>query len=199
MLQADLIAVDTHFTELGISDMNGFLYLKNTLISLANLVDFELTIRMLYKEHRTLSEIYTKNKKYFDFAKYLRNKFVGHIHKDLVEKAIEWKPELRMMAPHMKDQKMMLLTNIFILETAINTYVDDNEKHKVFDSETDLVYPPDWERFLNFLEISVRSAIQYLKELCNVLNEAFDHPDPKHLDLELVKKAAETKFEFLKK
>jgi hypothetical protein len=169
IVQADLIAVDTHFSKVGISDMDGIICLKSTLVAIANLLDFERTIRILYKDHRDVSKVFKRYEKNYEFAKYLRNKFVGHIHPELIKKAIEWKPELRSIARKMDDQKLMILINIFILETTINTYVDDDERNKFFETETDLMYPPDWKRFLNFLEISVRSAIAFLKEVCALI------------------------------
>ena len=199
LLQADLSAVDAHFSEAGITDMAGVVCLKNAFLALANMADFERTVRDLYKEHKTLSAVFSENQQNYEFAKYLRNKFVGHIHSGLIEKAIEWKPELRYLAAQMDDQKIMLLVNIFILETAINTYVGEDGKHKVFESETDLVYPPDWKRFVDYLEVSIRSAIHYLGELCGVLSAAIDHLDPDQFDFELWAKAGKTDFGFLKK
>lgn len=199
LLQADLSAVDGRFSEVGISDMAGIVCLKNAFLALANMVDFERTVRDLYKEHRTISAVFSENQSNYEFAKYLRNKFVGHIHPELVEKAIEWKPELRYIAAQMDDPKIMLLVNIFVLETAINTYVGEDGKHKLFESETDLVYPPDWKRFVDYLEISIRSAIRYLGDLCGVLNAAVDHPAADQFDFELWAKAGKTDFGFLKK
>lgn len=199
LLQADLSAIDTHFSEVGIPDMAGIVCLKNAFLALANMVDFERTIRDIYKEHKTLSTVFSENQRNYEFAKYLRNKLVGHIHSELIEKAIEWKPELRYLAPQMDDQKVMLMVNIFILETAINTYVGEDGKHKVFGSETDLIYPPDWKRFVDYLEVSIRSAINYLGNLCGVLSATIDHPAPDQLDFELWAKAGGTDFAFLKK
>jgi len=93
----------------------------------------------------------------------------------------------------------MVAANLFILETAINTYVDPNEKLKFFESETDLMYPPDMKRFLGFLEVSVRTSIGYLNGLCTTWAAEIEHPDPKDIDLELWKKAGETKFGYLAK
>ncbi len=199
LLQADLSAIDVHFSQLGISDMAGIVCLKNAFLALANMVDFERTVRDLYKEHKTLSTIFSKNRRNYEFAKYLRNKFVGHIHSELIEKAIEWKPELRYLAARMSDSKIMLLVNIFVLETAINTYVGEDGKHKVFESETDLGYPPDWKRFVDYIEVSIRSAIHYLEDLCGVLSAAIDHPAPDQFDFELWAKAGRADFAFLKK
>lgn len=199
LLQADLSAINTHFSEVSISDMAGIVCLKNAFLALANMVDFERTVRDLYKEHKTLSAVFCENQRNYEFAKYLRNKFVGHIHAELIEKAIEWRPELRYFATQMDDPKIMRLAHIFVLETAINTYVGKDGKHKVFESETDLAYPPNWKRFVDYLEVSIRSAIRYLGDLCVVLSAAIDHPTPDQFDLELWAKAGRTDFAFLKK
>jgi len=56
LLQADLSAIDAHFSEVGISNMAGIVHLKNAFLALANMGDFERTVRDIYKEHRTHSE-----------------------------------------------------------------------------------------------------------------------------------------------
>ncbi len=199
LLHADLSAIDALFNDDGIADMAGIVCLKNTFLALANMVDFEKNVRDIYKDHQTLSAVFSENLRNFEFAKYLRNKFVGHIHSGLIEKAIEWKPELRYLAAQMDDPKIMLLVNIFVLEAAINTYVGEDGKHKVFESDTDLAYPPDWKRFVAYLEVSISSAIHYLGDLCGVLSAGIDHPASDHFDLELWAKAGRTDFAFLKK
>jgi len=199
ILQADLKAVDERFAEIGISDMAGIIFLKGAIVALANVRDIERSLRPTYEDHPELAEIIRPVKKNLEFVYYLRNKFVGHIHRDLIDKALEWKPELRYLAPHLGDSKAVVLTNIFVLETAINTYVDKDQRHKVFESETDLAYPPDMARFLAFLEVSVRTSIDYLDSYCATISKRIAVPDPKEFDLELWLKAGKTKFGFLAK
>lgn len=200
LIRADLSVVDTHFSKAGISDMTGIICLKNAFLALSNMVDFEKTVRDLYKAHQSLSSVFSENQRNYKFAQYLRNKFVGHIHSELIEKAIEWQPVLRYLGTRMDDPEVMYIVNICVLETAINTYVDEDGKHKLFEFETDLlIYPPDQERFLNYLEESIRSAILYLDGLCEVLRAAIDHPVPDQLDIELWVEAGRTDFAFLKR
>ena len=59
----------------------------------------------------------------------------------------------------------MAVYNLFFLETAINTYVDDQGRHKFFDSETDLLYPPDEKRFRETLLESIDDASEFLNAL----------------------------------
>jgi hypothetical protein len=198
-IEADLIELDGHFSEVGISDMRGIIYLKAALISLSNVVDFEREVRPHYGLHRELSPLFAEAKKELVFAKYLRNKFVGHIHPQLVDKAVEWRPELNYMASDMGQKGFMRIVNIFLLETAINTYVDHSGKHKLFASETDLIYPPDWSRFLSVLETGVRSSMRYLAGVCQALDRMINHPDPSEIDLQLWKKAGGTVFDYLRK
>ncbi len=61
---------------------------------------------------------------------YLRNKFAAHLTNDLVDKALEWKPELKIMLDKVYDPKIVSIFNLFLLETAINTYVYDHELPK---------------------------------------------------------------------
>jgi hypothetical protein len=194
---ADLIAVDSHFTAIGIKDIEGYVHLKAALVALANIADFEPKLRSTYKLRPEPSAIIKPLHANLQFAKYLRNKFVGHIHPDLVAKAIEWQPTLRQLSGRLDDPKCSLLVNLWLLETTINTYVDETGKHKVFDSETDLIYPPDLKRFLTFLEVTIRGSIAYLKLLNELWAPKFKVESDGRLDLELAMKAGETEFKYL--
>jgi len=195
--RADLEIVDSHFGAIGISDLTGMLHLKSALVTLANFCDFELTVRPTYKEHPEPSAIVKPLRKNMEFSKYLRNKFVGHIHPELIVKAIEWQPILRHAATNLDDPKVMLMVNLWILETTINTYIKTDGKHKIFSSETDLMYPPDWERFLNFLETTVRGSINYLKTLQELWGPSILPTLQNPFDLELAMKAGQTEFKYL--
>ena len=100
--------------------------------------------------------------KAFEFAKYVRNIMVGHMDVALLAKAIEWKPEVNWLLADNADKATFLL-NLFVLETALNTYVDGNEKHLLFDGDTDLIYPPDWRRFLVWLTGITSGGILFLE------------------------------------
>lgn len=195
--RADLEIVDSHFGAIGITDLTGMLHLKSALVTLANFCDFELTVRPTYGEHPEPSAIVKPLRKNMEFSKYLRNKFVGHIHPDLIAKAIEWQPMLHHAATNLDDPNAMLMVNLWILETTINAYIDANGKHKVFSSETDLMYPPDWERFLAFLETTVRGGIYYLKTLQEIWGPNILPTLQDPFDLELALKAGKTEFKFL--
>ncbi|MBE8558987.1 MULTISPECIES: hypothetical protein [Vibrio] len=203
VLKADLVSIDTQFTEKGMGDMPTMVLLKQSLISVANFVDFEVTIRRMYKDHPELNEFYKSFAKECEFAKYLRNKFVGHLKQELVNKALEWNPEIRMFLNKMDDPIIAYVVNQLILETAINTYVDNDQNHKVFDSETDLNYPPDSTRFLKFLTLIIRSSIEYLGKYIEIRQEDVQAEIDEATGLEGMLKlgieAGKTDFSFIKK
>jgi len=200
LLKADLVEIDRQFEYSGFKkDMASIVLVKQAFVAIANLVDFELTVRSMYAENRGLSAIYAKASKEFDFTKYLRNKFIGHIKPELLEKAIEWKPELRYMLKNTDKPEVMFMYNLWVLETAINTYVNPNGNHKVFESEIDLVYPPDLKRFLIFLTHVVKSSIEYLEALSLVLGNKIEMLDLTQQDLEHWLTAGKTDFEFIRK
>ena len=153
----------------------------------------------MYSQYRGLSEKIDTFKANAELFSYLRNKFAGHLMNDLVEKALEWKHELKMMLDKEYNPTIVSVFNLFFLETAINTYVDDQGRHKLFDSETDLVYPPDEKHFRETLLESIDVASEFLDVLEQVLRPQVRIPETREEQFELFIKAGGTDFEYLRK
>jgi len=66
LIKSDLIEILVQFERYNLKDMSSIILLKQALISIANLVDFERTIRVIYSEHRNLSSIF--NKMYVEYS-----------------------------------------------------------------------------------------------------------------------------------
>ncbi|WP_051908556.1 MULTISPECIES: hypothetical protein [Sphingomonadaceae] len=137
---------------------------KTALVALGELADLAPALQPLYREYPSLGETVKELASALRFAKYLRNVFAGHINDALIAKTYEWRPELRAL-PDKRDLTATAILNLFVLETAINTYVTEDGSHGMFESETDLLYPPDMERFLAWLSSTIRSAIQLCDDL----------------------------------
>lgn len=197
ILRADLVSVDAHFASIGITDSVGLVHLKTAFVALANVADFESLVSPSYKVHAAPSVLLKPFKRNLEFAKYLRNKAVGHIHPQLIAKAIEWQPLLRRVPGRLQGSQGFLVLNLWLLETAINSYVNKAGRHKIFDGETDLMYPPDWNRFLGFLETTIRGSILYLESLASFWTPTLVPPDAEPFDLDLALKAGKTRFRFL--
>lgn len=138
VIRGDLTRIDAYLLEKGIEPTVGILLLKQAILGVAQTRELELESRSLYQKHRDLSEHFRVVAKEAEFFQYLRNKMVGHVKADLIEKTLEWKPETVVMLSKDSDLMQTYLLNFFVLETAVNTYVDGDGKHKVFESETDL-------------------------------------------------------------
>lgn len=197
IVRADLIQVDKRFASIGVGDLDGIVFLKAAFIALANVADFELQARPSYKEYAEPAAIIKELKRNLEFAKYLRNKVVGHLHPELISKAIEWQPPFKRLPGQFDRPGAALLANLWLLETAINTFVDQAGKHKVFDGETDLIYPPDWKRFMDFLEVTIRGSLSYLESLVGFWAPKVAVPIDAPLDLEAAIHAGKTDFKFL--
>ncbi len=120
VLKADLEEIDRDLREKGVVPrMMAIVLIKHAFTTIGTLVDLELTLRPQYESYPTVGEAFSKTKRELEFAKYLRNKAIGHIHSQLLPKAIEWRPELKYMLSRLGEDGTMFIVNLYVLETAI--------------------------------------------------------------------------------
>jgi hypothetical protein len=167
-------------------------------MEIANIADLAAISGALYKDSPDLGELHKPIRKALEFFKYLRNVYVGHFVPDLADKTFEWIPQTDALLGG-TDQNKQFLVSWFALETAINTFSDPETGHKIFDSETDLNYPPDHSRFLDFLGETVLGSITYVTRLITVTRSYVDIPDLKENMIELAMAAGQTEFSILTK
>jgi len=180
-------------------DTKGWLSFKQMVISLSQIQELEKMLRPLYKEHEDLSTGFKNIKKDLEFVVYIRNKFASHSLQGLMNKTFEWRPETISMVST-DHETMPLLLNLFVLETAINTYVTREGKHKHFESNTDLVYQPDFLRFMEFVDTIVDESVEYLEGLLAFFDEQVEHVPMDDLGGSGAWfKAAMTSFQYLRK
>ena len=168
------------------------------MLELANVADLASICGGLYKEHPDLGDLHKPAKKALEFFKYLRNIYIGHFVPDLTDKAFEWNPFINALVGS-DDHDKQLIVSWSALETAVNTYADPETGHKVFESDTDLNYPPDRTRFLNYLGEASLSALGYVARLIQISGEKFEKPDVHTNMVELAKIAGQTDFFVLTK
>jgi hypothetical protein len=176
-----------------------FIFLKQALVILTNLHDSEKEIRNFYQDISGLSEIYKKILRELKFARYIRNKFIGHIHNGLIQKAIEWRPELITMVHNHNSNEKNFIVNLFVLETLINTYVDEDGRHLYFKGDLDLLYPKDFRKFITMIDKSVKIGLEFTNFF---LESTFVKPNTNSSNekaYEMFFKAGETEFNYLKK
>jgi len=195
LAHGDLVAADDAL-KAGVADHGVRLILiKHLLLTCANVADLEAISRKLYKEYPQLGAIITPYRRNFEFTKYIRNIAVGHVNPALCRKAIEWRPELNDVLASQHAGAAVFLSYA-VLETAINTYVD-GDRHKIFESDTDLAYPPDMIRFLNFLGSTVHTGIAYCDALATAAIGRAELPDFHANLVDLALKVSRTDFKFI--
>ncbi|NCN85413.1 MAG: hypothetical protein GW808_02040 [Sphingomonadales bacterium] len=172
-------------------------FMRHIILEIANIADLTTISKGLFKDHRKLGELHKPLSKSLEFFKYIRNVYVGHLVPDLTDKTFEWMPQANMVIGGTEPDGGITIS-WFALETAINTYADD-DGHKIFESDTDLNYPPDLERFLNFLGETALRSLAYVTQLIEASGDSFDVPDIKADMIELAMKAGDTDFKFLRK
>lgn len=173
-------------------------HVKNSFIAFRNLCELEISIRPLYEANRNLSKVYEELKKAAEFFSYLRNKFASHLTDELIEKALEWKPEILLTLDKDHEPNLILLYNFALLETAINTYVGPDGAHKIFETETDLAYPPDAKRFQDLLIGSIAQASDYLRKVEIIIKPQISVPKFGSLQMQLYMKAGLTDFAYIR-
>lgn len=174
------------------------LFFRHIMLEVANIADVFDISRAMFKDHPDLGKLHGESTKAFEFCKYIRNKYVGHLVPELTDKTFEWEPTAHHTIGKVSSGDQFLLS-WFILETVINTYTDPTTGHKIFDSETALSYPPDEKRFFNFLGETAEKALKCSECLIEVAASYIDVPDMENDWLTLAMKAGQTEFGYLKK
>jgi hypothetical protein len=174
------------------------MFVRHIMLEITNIADVADKSRALFKDHSDLGRLHGECVKAFDFCKYIRNKYVGHLEPELADKTFEWEPN----AYHTIGQSSVgeqYFMSLFVLETAINTYVDPDTSHKIFDSETDLRYPPNEKRFYDFLGKTAEDALNFSDCLIEVTASYVEVPDMEKTWKSLAIKAGGTQFRYLAK
>ncbi|MEO1985162.1 MAG: hypothetical protein ABGX47_00680 [Martelella sp.] len=170
--------------------------MRHLMLEIANVADLAAIAGALYKDNPELGELQRPIRNGLEFFKYLRNVYVGHFVSDLTDKTFEWMPHMNALVGKSRKEDQMIVS-WFALETAINTYADPETGHKIFDSDTDLNYPPDQTRFFNFLGETALGSIAYIARLIVVTRGSVDVPNLEEGLLELSMIAGQTGFAVL--
>lgn len=101
-------------------------------------------------------------RKELDFIAHIRNKGVGHLDRDLLERAAQWMPQIFAKDSQEKDEYIVFECYRAVLESAINSYLNEDGDQKVFDTDIDFLYSPNQKQFYYFLGRIIENAINWL-------------------------------------
>ena len=120
------------------------------------------------------------------------SKITGHIENDAIGNSVQWEPTI--FQDSLKDNELMQRFLLYrsILESAINSYIDANGKHKIFKQEIDIIYPDTCKLFYTYHMQLIKDSLEYLRKLKNTMNSKiiYFHGLPANL----IKNAGETDF-----
>jgi hypothetical protein len=151
-----------------LSYFRNFRFLVITLTNLSdNLNQIERSLKTLDFQSSKVSQL----RRDLDFIKHIRNKGVGHLDAQLLEKSIQWQPSLFSLEMKGNLVPSAIFSNIAILELAINSYVKESGEHKVFSSVIDFVYPPDFSEITDYMLSISQSCVEYMAPRLEFLEE----------------------------
>ncbi|WP_156480547.1 hypothetical protein [Aquipseudomonas alcaligenes] len=129
-----------------------------------------------------------------DFIVHIRNKGVGHLDKTLLERAAQWTPELFHTESHRDNDYLTFLSYKSVLESTINSYLNEDGEQKLFRTEIDFLYPPNATQFFNFLSDIVKRSTAWLENAREIIKSELKlHSDDKLKEMGAI--AAQTNFD----
>lgn len=147
-----------------------FRLLKNGFLAYSTLGELLKTFSKYTNGNEDLSQKMKRLRNKLDFMNHLRNKCTGHLDDILIDKAIQWEPSLFTKQVVESEHHIYLIYKT-LLESAINSYMDENGGQKYFHMEIDLFYPPNWNDFINFMAESQVDSMDFLDDLLSEIKK----------------------------
>jgi hypothetical protein len=179
ILQHDLKCFDSDLSKPG-KDTEGLIFKlrnsRNVFVSLHNLKDSMNRIRIdgnakFVSETRLL-------RKELKFISHIRNKGVGHLDRSLLERAAQWAPQIFQEKSKDFDEYITFECYRAVIESSINSYLNEDGEQKIFDTEIDFLYPPNADQFFEFLSGIVKNSIEWLNKALEIIrSEIHFHTD----------------------
>jgi hypothetical protein len=137
----------------------------------------------------------TRNlKKKLSFVNHFRNRAIGHLDNILLERAVQWSPQLFYTASREHEDFKAMEAHRSVIEACINSFIDQDGFQKVFKTEIDLMYPPDADLFFRHLFELVTESIEWLSGSSDIVLSSIKHHDEDEIQ-ELGAIAGQTNFD----
>lgn len=158
-VRADILALDVSFRA-GDRDARFFGNLRGALVALVNVDDVRGEVAPSLRGRPELARQSRELGRRLEPVRRLRNVIGGHLSNEIVAIALREEPIL--LRAGMTHDAIQYLAAIRLVDAALNSQLDSTGKPALFGGDTDLVYPPDMERFLSWLEAVVGGALDLL-------------------------------------
>jgi len=141
-----------------------FRLLKNGFLAYSMLNDALKTLSIYTMGDEDMVSMRNSIRPKLEFMNHLRNKCSGHLDEVVLDKAIQWEPSL-FITENVNDEHYISIVYKALLESAINSYLDENDCQKYFRSEIDLCYPQDWKRFIEFMNECEHQSLNFIDSI----------------------------------
>lgn len=169
-----------------------FRELNFNILTINKFVEFVRKYQKNIPKNIEFNTIHQKLTNEYQFIKHLRNKISGHLDKILLEKAAQWEPTVFFNTINKNTQITLAYKTLF--ESAINSYIDDEGRHKIFDSEIDLFYPENNVLFLDTIHNINEQSLKLLLIIKKSLESDIEFITNKNQLFENERRAGETDF-----
>ncbi len=137
----------------------------------------------------------TRNiRKKLHFVNHFRNKATGHLDHTLLERAVQWSPNLFYDAFEGDNKLQTIGGYTAIIEASINSFINDDGVQRIFKTEIDLLYPPDNKIFYEYLWEVVTDSIGWVSEALAILTSQIKYHSSHEMH-EIASIAGQTEFD----
>lgn len=110
-----------------------------------------------------------KLRKDLEFISHIRNKGASHIDHVILERAVQWHPHIFQDSTKENNQYLTYECYRAVIESGINSYICKDGIQKVFETEIDLLYPPNSKQFYGFLAELIATSIEWVYEALEII------------------------------
>lgn len=164
----------------------------NVFVPLHNLKDAINRIRINTNNDFVLKT--RKLRKDLEFISHIRNKGAGHIDNEILERAVQWHPHIFRESTKENEDYLSFECYRAVIESAINSYICKDGIQKVFETEIDLLYPPDAKKFYDFLWNLLMNSIDWVCDALEIIKSEITFYSDEQ-DIEYAAIAAKTSFD----
>ncbi|MCC4833830.1 hypothetical protein LMH66_14395 [Shewanella sp. 10N.7] len=165
---------------------------RSVFLTLYNIKDVTSKLRI-----QSPNEYVVKTKalrKKLELANHIRNKGIGHLDTTLLKRAVQWNPLMFVKTGKETEELRLADAHRAVLESCINSYIDNDGVQKEFGHEVDLFYPKDTEEFYGYLNLIVQESLDWLSDSKEILSAQIKYHSIEDI-FELSSVAAATNFD----
>lgn len=171
MLEDELINFD-HILSKGIQDIHDWIEklraTRSVFLSLYNVKEASNKIRI--EDQSEYTNKTRSLRRELEFANHVRNKGIGHLDTNLLKRAVQWNPLMFVEVDEQPKELRLADAHRTVIESCINSYINNEGIQKVFGHEIDLGYPNDASEFYKYLKKLVDDSLEWLSESISILH-----------------------------